>query len=367
MLGWRDLSLLAGRCEGKGRCKIKNKKKLGMHRERVSCVSPRSRWGRSGRLWGSRALVAELGAVERAGGGGRLGVGGGRGRWRCGGGVGGCRPVFHHSCVLCPELGRWAASRCRCPDFPDFPRLWGKRVRAGDVRERQRASLYELGDSGRRLAGVGRGPGGRSGCALVVGATHCGAPATTRSTICINSTERRARSRQPATLQPEEGIRQRGVDVGPSLRSCLAVLCCSLVLQRCSQVLADLQVLALVVGCWLLHRRLDAPFQRGDVPGCWPSSESNDAMERGVGGGEVEGRSETKRDADAERDAEMQRCRDAEGRNKSAGAAEAFLRNGMSRGRSWAGKQRLRSACAARCCTGADGNLRWETGRRPRK
>lgn len=44
---------------------------------------------------------------------------------------------------------------------------------------------------------------------------------------------------------------------------------------------------------WLLHRRLDSPCQRGDVPGCWPSSESKDAQWKvgrrmeGEGGGRV--------------------------------------------------------------------------------
>ena len=206
--------------------------------------------------------------------------------------------------VLCPVLGRWAASRCRCPDFPDFPRLWGKRVRAGDVRERQRASLYELGDSGRRLAGVGRGPGGRSGCALVLGATHCGVPATTRSTICINSTKK------GSVTTARHAPARAGHTTAEGVESTLGPVCgLGLALQSCNpalKVLADPAVLVLVVVArWILYRGLDSPCQRGDVPSCWPP-ESKNAMERGVeDGGEVEGGSETQRDADAE----MQRCR----------------------------------------------------------
>ena len=198
---------------------------------------------------------------------------------------------------------------------------------------------------------------------------HCGAPATTRSTICINSTKK------GSVTTARHAPARAGHTTAEGVESTLGPVCgLGLALQSCNpalKVLADPAVLVLVVVArWILYRGLDSPCQRGDVPGCWPP-ESKNAMERGVeDGGEVEGGSETQRDADAE----MQRCRDAEcrvqsaeGRNKSAGAAEAFLRNGMSRGRSWAGKQRLRSACAARCCTRMDGNLRWETGRRPRE
>ena len=221
LVGWLGARLVFVGGEVRGQARpLQNKKKLGMHgRGLVSHLAvvggeavasgARGRWSPSLVLYSGREEVVGLVSAAVEGDGDA---------------TGGLEAVDRSSivpvsCVLCSASGQQVGAAVQ---IPDFPRLWGKRVRAGDgCAGAAEGEFVRIGRI-RPLIG-GCWPGGSQ---WVGGALTAAA----RSTICINSTKKGSvttacHAPAPGRHTTAEGSR---VDVGPScspaLQSCLEVL-----------------------------------------------------------------------------------------------------------------------------------------------
>ena len=224
-VGWllsARLVFVGGEVRGQAR-PLQNKKKLGMHgRGLVSHLAvvggeavasgARGRWSPSLVLYSGREEVVGLVSAAVEGDGDA---------------TGGLEAVDRSSivpvsCVLCSASGQQVGAAVQ---IPDFPRLWGKRVRAGDgCAGAAEGEFVRIGRI-RPLIG-GCWPGGSQ---WVGGALTAAA----RSTICINSTKNGLGHDSLPRSSPTKAYDCRGgVDstLGP-----VAALPCSPVWKSCSR------------------------------------------------------------------------------------------------------------------------------------